>query len=178
MRMRSAVLALVIVAHAGVGQAQQTGYIWAGGGMAVPTGDAGDALEAGGWGTFGAGWNLKSMKGLPLQGEVQMGSNSAKVGSGSTSYNAFFANASYTFNPERKVNASVGGGLGSLSSKPKGGSSSSDMAYQFWGGLGWNASAKWGLWGTVGYISAGDGASKMTLMPIGAGITFNLGGTP
>jgi len=178
MRLRTAVLALGLAAGAVTAQAQPTGFLFAGGGLSNPTGKSGDALDSGMWMTLGGGWNIKSVKGLGISAEYQMGSNDAKVGSGSTSWSAFYGNLGYTFNPDDQLNWSGGFGLGSMSSKPKGGKSNSDMAWQVWFGPGYNINPQWTLWGNVGYISAGDGASKMTLMPIAVGLSLNLGTPP
>jgi hypothetical protein len=175
MRIRAAVLAFGLVAGAMTAQAQSTGFLFAGGGLSNPTGKSGDALESGMWMTVGGGWNIKSVKGLGFGAEYQLSSMDWKVGSGSTSSSAIFGNLGYTFNPDDKLNWGAGVGIGSMSSKPKGGKSSSDMAWQLWFGPGWTLSPEWLFWGSVNYISAGDGATKMTMMPISLGLTWSIG---
>ncbi len=175
MRVRMTVAAIALLAVASVANAQ-SGYIWAGGGMSMPTGDAGDGMESGMMTTFGAGWMIKAVKGLSLQGEMHMGSWDAKVGTGSTSQTSFFANLGYDINPnDKKLFPWVSAGIGSMSAKPKGGSSSSEMAYQLNGGLTYMANQKWAIWAGTGYISSGSGSSKMTHVPLLAGISLLLG---
>jgi hypothetical protein len=160
-----------LVAAAVTVQAQQSGYLWVGGAMTSPSGDAGDAMKSGTMITMGGGWNIKSVKGLSLQAEYQMGSNDAKTGSASTDWSAFYGNLGYNFNPDSKLNWSAGFGLGSMSAKPTGGKSNSEMAWQLWFGPGYNINSKWALWGNVGYIAA----DEMKLMPIAVGLSLNLG---
>lgn len=128
--------------------------------------------------TVGAGWMIKSVKGLSLQGELQLGSWDAKVGSGSTSQTSVFANLSYDINPNDKTFFPwIGAGIGSMSSKPKGGSSNSEMAYQLSAGLTYMANPTWAIWAGTSYIAAGSGNAKMTHMPLLAGISRVFGGS-
>lgn len=174
--MRKAMLLAAAVLFAmPTGAQAQWGYGWAGVALSIPTGDAGDAMEAGWLGTVGIGINVKSMTGLSVQGEGVYGSHSAKVGTGSTKLTGALANLAYEWNAESKLHPYVYAGGGVLSSDPSGASSSSDGAYQVGGGFSYMARPKLSIWADIRYLSSGSGTTKMTLMPIAVGISCPFG---
>ncbi|MBM4193068.1 MAG: porin family protein [Gemmatimonadetes bacterium] len=177
MRSRLAVLAVAVFTAASAAQAQSA-YIWAGGGMSMPDGDPPSGRESGMIGTLGLGIPIKSVKGLSVQGELQMGSWDQKVGTGSVSQNSFFANLGYDINPnDMKLYPWIVTGIGSMSSKVKGEKSDSEMAFQLAAGLTYMASPKWAIWAGPGYIMSGSGTKKRSHMPLMAGVSLSLGGS-
>ena len=175
MRRFAALLVVALIATPNAARAQW-GYGWVGGGLSIPTGDSGDALESGWLGTAGLGVSVTTMKGLSLQGEFNFGSHTAKVGNGSTTLTGFFGNVAYDWNEDAEWHPYAYAGVGSLSRKPTGGSSKSDGAFQLGAGFSYKARPKLNIWGDLRYVSSGSGTSKYTAMPITVGISCPLGG--
>lgn len=169
-----AVMAVALLASAPVANAQ-SGYWWVGAAASVPTGDAADALETGYFGTAGVGVNISAMKGVALQAEGIYGSHSAKVGSGSTSMTGFFGNVAWEYANDSKWLPYIFAGYGSMSMKPKGGSSDSNGAWQLGGGFAYKFRDNLNLWGDVRYMSIDTAVSATTLMPIAFGISMPWG---
>jgi len=169
-----AVLAVALLASAPAANAQ-SGYWWVGAAASMPTGDAADVLEAGYFGSVGVGINISSMTGISLNAEGLYGSHSAKIGSGSTSMTGFFGNVEWEYANDTKWMPYVFAGYGSLSMKPKGGSSDSNGAWQVGGGFGYRLKDNLNLWGDVRYMSIDTAGSATTLVPIAVGISMPWG---
>jgi hypothetical protein len=176
MKIRAAVVALAFVAVSSTAQAQG-GYWWGGLGLAMPMGDAADAVESGLIGSAGIGWNLRSMKNWSFQVEGLMSNNAAKVGSADISMLGLLGNLSYEMNAEAKTHPYFFGGLGFMSSKAKGGSSVSDMAWQVGGGLSFKANNVMNLWADVRYLNVMS-TTSMTYLPITVGFAIPWGTQP
>jgi opacity protein-like surface antigen len=174
MKIRATLLALAFVAVSSAANAQ-SGYWWLGMGLNTPTGDAGDAWEAGLGGTAGIGWNLSSMKGWSVQIDGQMAKNNAKVGTGDVSLLGVFGNLAYDFNPGQKWNPLAYGGVGMMSMKATGASSQSEMSWQVGGGLSYMQSKNLMIWADIKYQNIMSDPKNTTFMPISLGISMPWG---
>ncbi|MDA1081458.1 MAG: outer membrane beta-barrel protein [Gemmatimonadetes bacterium] len=168
---RSLILVVAVLFAVPAVARAQWGYGWLGAAASIPTGDAADALETGFLGIVGVGINVKSMKGVSVQGEGLFGSR----GDGSSTLAGFLGNLAYEWNAEAKLHPYVFAGVGVLVSKPKGGSSNSEGAYQAGGGFSYMAQPKLNIWADVRYLGSGSDATKMNLRAIAAGISMPFG---
>ena len=171
MRRNAVMLAGLLLVTPTIAHAQGSSmYAWIGVEAAMPIGDSKDALDMGFLATAGLGRTLTGK--LSLQVEGLFGSISAKVGDGSTKLMGGLVNLGYDFAPGTKFNPYIFAGGGMLNAKPEGFDGETESAYQIGGGFSRSMSAKWGIWVDVRYLASGSGASKMTLLPIAAGITL------
>ncbi len=176
MRRITTLLALALLLVPSISRAQDpTGYVWAGGGLNMPSGDAANGLKSGFVGTVGYGWIVPSMRAWSFQAEGMFGSNDYKGASGSMSLTGFMVNVGYDFDQKADAHPYVYAGLGSLSSKPKGGSSKSNMAYQAAAGYSWKVNADWNFWAEARYLSINTSGSSTNFIPLVAGFSMAVG---
>lgn len=156
-------------------QLSASGYFWAGGGLSIPVGDAGDALKSGYLGSVGYGWIVPSMRAWSFQGEFLVGSNDYKIGTGSSSMTGFMVNVAYDIDAGDKSHPYVYAGIGSISSKPQGGTSKSNIAYQASAGYSWTINPDWSFWAEARYLSINTSGASTNMIPIVAGFSLQVG---
>lgn len=111
MRRTTILLALALLSVPSVARAQDpSGYIWIGGGLNMPSGDAADGLKSGFVGTAGYGWIVPSVRAWSFQVEGVFGSNDYKGVSGSMSLTGFMLNVGYDFDQKADAHPYVYGG--------------------------------------------------------------------
>jgi hypothetical protein len=170
MRVRAVLVAVALLAVASQARAQDKWW-WAGGGLSIPTGDAGDVYKSGWLGTVGIAMDVKSAKGWSVGAEGIYGSNSLKAGTGSLSMTGVLGNLMYDINDDDQIHPYVYGGAGIVSSTVTGGSGKSNFAWEGAGGLTYKASKTLDWWVEVRYMNVNSSAST-TLMPVVAGFSI------
>lgn len=173
--------ALLLVAAPAATQAQ---WVWVGGGLSIPTGDAGDALNAGWMGTVGVGFPIGE-SGLGVAAEGFYGQNNASdeaVGLDKANIYGAMANIGYRIGDPASIGAYLFGGAGLMAVKasPETGESETDsnFGYQFGAGVDVPVGSSVGLFFEgryMGSTGADEGESNLNLISILAGLGFGIG---
>ena len=150
-------------------QAQRSA--WIGVGATPPAGDSKEAIKTGWLLDVGVAQPLGASK-FALQAGGLFGSNSAKVGDGSSTLLGAMVNIIYGTGFQAKLGWYAYAGGGFLNLKPDAGEWKTHGAFQMGAGLSRQLNAKHDLWAEVRYLGAGQGIDfELTLMPITVGIT-------
>jgi opacity protein-like surface antigen len=178
MNRTSAALLLGSLALAGIAPTVTAQSVWVGGGAGIPTSDFKNGVKTG-W-LANAGLMIPTgAKGLSASVEGYYGSNKWKVaGTGKSDLIAGLVSLGYAFMPDGKFSPYIFGGGGILNSKAKpttGTSvSKSKAAYQFGGGVSFQVAPTIWFWADARYLGTGGGTGKLTMIPITAGLSFDL----
>lgn len=150
-------------------------YVWVGGAASVPAGDSKDVLKTGWMVTVGGGIPIRGSRSLSVQLDGLYGSSDFKATDASTKLYAGFVNVLCELMPLAKIHPYVYAGAGMLGSKPEGGESEAESAFQAGVGLSRSLAPNLSLWVDVRYMSGGSGTSKITLTPVSIGLSRTLG---
>lgn len=175
--------ALLLFAAPAATQAQ---WVWVGGGLSVPTGDAGDNLNAGWLGTVGVGFPIGE-SGLGVAAEGFYGQNNASdeaqtAGLDKANVYGVMGNVGYRIGDPENIGAYLFGGLGLLALKvsPETGDSETDsnFGYQFGAGVDVPVGSNVGVWVEgryMGSTGADEGESNYNQLNVLAGLGFGIG---
>jgi len=167
--------AVLVASFAGASSASAQGnFVWLGGSATVPIGDSGDALKTGYLLDFGFGRPINEKLGLQIGGLY--GSSDAKTGTGSIDLLGGSVGLGYNFTTEAMLNPYVLGSVGMMQSDNGVTDAESEFMFQIGAGLFKTLSTRFGFWAEARYLSAGSGNTKLTLVPVAAGISITLGG--
>ncbi len=171
--------ALVLLSFSHRLPAQRSGFVFAGGGLTVPRGDFKtiDLAKTGWIASGGGGVNLS--KSVWIEAEGWYGSNTHNDGTGDrTNLTAGLAAVGYELSPDAKGSAYVLGGGGMMINKlvlATGTSvSSTKMALSGAAGFLYQLSKRTHLWVEGRYMHTME-TGGTTIIPITAGLSFNLG---
>lgn len=164
---------LVLIAIAAPLQAQARGYVGFGGGVSMPLGSFGDAVDTGYLGQVIAGITGASGK---LGGRVD--GMYLTHGYGPYNYRIIGFNADVVFTPSAGGKAAPYflGGLGMFNGKSTGtgvvSDGSTDLAFNLGGGLTIKAGARMSFFAEARYISIQTEGGKTAFIPISVGLRF------
>lgn len=169
-RMTLAVAASLFALSATAQLAEAQGkYAWIGAGAGIPIGDSGDGLKTGYLADVGIGFDLREKVDLHLG--VLFGNNPHKIGDRSTDLLGGSVGLEYAITTGKAANPYVLGGVGAMRLDAAG-EADTEFMFHGGGGIAGPLSPRLGYWIEARYLQAGSGDSKLTIVPLAAGIVF------